>query len=99
MPRAARPVTFDAMDATKKIRNHSVTGADGGVYVSGTTPVEGNFYAIQIVANNSSVTVEGNVENASGLAGQAFPTGFILYGRFNKVTLGGGAHSAILYKV
>ena len=99
MPRAARLVTFDAMDATKKIRNHSVTGADGGVYVFGTTPVEGNFYAIQIVADNSSVTVEGNVENATALGLVTLPTGFILYGRFNKVTLGGGAHSAILYKV
>lgn len=85
------------MDAQKKIRSHSLTGADGAIYVNNTTPVEGNFYGIQVVGANTTLTLEGNLEGASTFAAQALPTGFTVYGRFNKVTVTAG--SAILYRV
>jgi hypothetical protein len=81
------------MNASHKVRDHSVTGADGSVFVNNSTDVYGSFYAIQIVANNSKVNFEGNLENWAHAT--ALPTGFIIYGRFDKVNVTAG--SAILH--
>lgn len=85
------------MNASSKIRAHSVTGADGSIFVSSTTPVEGEFYAVQTVAADSKVTLVGNLDNATDLASVALPAGTIIYGRFDKVTVSVG--SAILHRV
>lgn len=85
------------MNASSKIRSHSATGADGSIFVNTTTAVEGTFYAVQIVAANSKLTLVGNMDNASGISNVALPTGFTVYGRFDSVAVTAG--SAILYKV
>jgi hypothetical protein len=85
------------MNASSKIRSHSTTGADGSIFVNTATAVEGNFYAVQIVAANSKLTLVGNLDNASGIANVALPSGFTVYGRFDSVAVTTG--SAILHKV
>lgn len=85
------------MNAQSKIRSHSTTGADGAVFVNSTTPVKGEFYAIQVVADNSKVTVDGNLDGAAAFGAVGLPTGYTVYGRFDQVTVTAG--SAILYRV
>jgi hypothetical protein len=85
------------MNASSKIRNHSTTGADGSIFVNSANAVLGEFYAVQIVAANSKVTLEGNMDNASNMTNVALPSGFTIYGRFDSVTVTTG--SAILHKV
>lgn len=63
------------------------------MFVNNNADVNGSFYAIQIVANNSKVSFEGNLDNWAPAT--ALPTGFIIYGRFNKVNVTTG--SAILH--
>ena len=82
------------MNAQSKIRSHSTTGADGAVFVNSTTPAKGEFYAVQVVAANSKITLDGNLDGAAALG---LPTGYTVYGRFDKVTVTAG--SAILYRV
>lgn len=85
------------MNASKKIRSHSTTGGDGSIFVNTATAVTGEFYAVQIVAASSKLTLVGNLDNASGFANVALPSGFTVYGRFDSVAVTAG--SAILHKV
>lgn len=85
------------MNAQSKIRSHSTTGADGAVFVNSTTPAKGEFYAVQVVAANSKITLDGNLDGAAALGAVGLPTGYTVYGRFDKVTVTAG--SAILYRV
>ena len=85
------------MNAQSKIRSHSTTGADGACFVANNTPKAGEFYAVTTVANNTRLTLEGNLDNSNALAAVSLPAGFTVYGRFDKVTVLVG--SAILYKV
>ena len=85
------------MDAKKMTRPHSTSGGVGSIFVNNTTPVDGTFYAVQVVAANTKVTLDGNVDEAAALGLVALPTGFTIYGRFNTVTVSVG--SAILHRI
>jgi hypothetical protein len=83
------------MNASSKIRSHSTTGADGGVFVNTGTPEAGTFYAVQVIANNTKLSFEGNLEG--WVSSTELPSNTTIYGRFDKVTVIAG--SAILYKI
>jgi len=74
-------------------------GENGGKYIKDTTPMTPtsglNFYAIHIITDTVFTTLTGTL-SGTGLEGDTFVAGTILYGRFTAITLTSG--SVIAYE-
>lgn len=73
-------------------------GANGCVYVNGTSANTGNFVAIQFTEDSVIGAITGQMENSANLISDTitFNKGDCLYLPFSSITLTSGA--AILYK-
>jgi len=73
-------------------------GANGCVYVNGTSAVNGSFIAVQFTEPSVIGALTAVMDNSAGLIadGTSFATGQVIYVPFTSITLTSGA--AILYK-
>ena len=73
-------------------------GANGCVYVNGTSAVNGNFVAVQFTEASVIRALTGIMDNSADLIadGTSFGAGQVIYVPFTSITLTSGA--AILYK-
>ena len=73
-------------------------GANGCVYVNGTSATTGDFVAIQFTEDSVIGAITGQMDNSADLVfdGITFSKNDCLYLTFSSVTLASGA--AILYK-
>ena len=73
-------------------------GANGCVYVNGTSAVNGNFVAVQFTKASVIGALTGKLDNSADLIadGTTFAAGQVLNLPFTSITLTSGA--AILYK-
>jgi hypothetical protein len=73
-------------------------GANGCVYVNGTTAVNGSFIAVQFTEPSVIGAITAVMDNSADLIADAtsFGTGQVIYVPFTSITLTSGA--AILYK-
>lgn len=73
-------------------------GANGCVYVNGTSATNGSFIAIQFTEASVIGAITSQMDNSADLIADAtsFATGQVIYVPFTSITLTSGA--AILYK-
>jgi hypothetical protein len=73
-------------------------GANGSVYVNGTSATTGNFIAIQFTEDSVIGAITGQMDNSAGLISDniTFNKNDCIYLPFTSLTLVSGA--AILYK-
>jgi len=73
-------------------------GANGCVYVNGTTATNGSFIAIQFTEASVIGAITSQMDNSADLIsdGTTFGVGQVIYVPFTSITLTSGA--AILYK-
>ena len=73
-------------------------GANGCVYVNGTSAVNGNFVAVQFTEASVIGALTGIMDNSADLIadGTTFAQGQVIYVPFTSITLTSGA--ALLYK-
>jgi len=73
-------------------------GANGCVYVNGTSATNGSFIAIQFTEASVIGAITSQMENSADLIADAtsFATGQVIYVPFTSITLTSGA--ALLYK-
>jgi hypothetical protein len=73
-------------------------GANGSVYVNGTSATTGNFIAIQFTEDSVIGAITGQMDNSAGLISDSitFNKNDCIYLPFTSLTLVSGA--AILYK-
>lgn len=73
-------------------------GANGCVYVNGTSATNGSFIAIQFTEASVIGAITSQMENSADLIADAtsFSTGQVIYVPFTSITLTSGA--ALLYK-
>lgn len=73
-------------------------GANGSVYVNGTSATTGNFIAIQFTEDSVIGAITGQMDNSAGLISDniTFNKNDCIYLPFTSLTLASGA--AILYK-
>ncbi len=73
-------------------------GANGCVYVNGTSATNGSFIAIQFTEASVIGAITSQMDNSADLIADAtsFATGQVIYVPFTSITLTSGA--ALLYK-
>jgi hypothetical protein len=73
-------------------------GANGCVYVNGTSATNGSFIAIQFTEASVIGAITSQMENSADLIADvtSFATGQVIYVPFTSITLTSGA--ALLYK-
>ena len=71
-------------------------GQRGFIYTADTTLVEGNFAAIQIIADTVFSALTALKSTVGGLVGVTLPAGTIIYGPFTSYDLASG--KVIAYK-
>lgn len=73
-------------------------GANGCVYVNGTSATTGSFISVQFTEDSVISAITGIMENSADLIadGTVFSQGQVIYVPFTSITLQSGA--AILYK-
>jgi hypothetical protein len=77
------------------IRAVNLKGENGGVYISGTETVNGDFDTILCLAQAVADLTASNLTGDS-LAAVEIPAGLVLWGKFTAITLASGA--VIAYK-
>lgn len=71
--------------------SYDLQGQGGGIVISDSTPVTGNFRWIQGLTDfELDAIVSSNISNASGLIGYSFPGGVGIGGRFTSITVNNG---------
>ena len=78
------------VNETRPLPTNVFSGVDGGVFITGTSEVTGDFYAIQFSEESviSAITV---TDFTGSFAGETVPAGFVIYGNTTAITLTSGA--------
>jgi hypothetical protein len=71
--------------------SYDLQGQGGGVVISDSTPVTGNFRWIQGITDfEIDAIASSNISNAAGLIGYSIPAGVGIGGRFTSITVNTG---------
>lgn len=62
-------------------------GTSGSVNETGTTPITGRFYAIQILNDTEFAVLTDTLASGDSLVGKTIPAGITLFGNFTAFTL------------
>ena len=72
--------------------SYDLQGQGGGVVISDSTPVTGNFRWIQVITDCEIDDIaSSNISNAAGLDSLTIPAGVGIGGRFTSIQLNSGA--------
>jgi len=67
-----------------------VNGFNGGTYITSSTPVTGNWYAIQMLSDTTFTGLTANWNGNSVANTDVFSNGTVIYGTFRGITVNSG---------